>query len=599
MPPSSLDASAHPPPNGPLPDPPSSMTPTPSKQQRVIIPKSSTINARTNYVSPYRQNPTRSVSTPLAKSAVSPGNTHSPNFKDIVSRFNDKKDEKIPNPSNRIPAVAAGPAGYRTKKSPAWKPAGGNGQVAPRSNSSGPSGRGRTERSLSAQGTHFGSNGEKVGAGLQQAKTRKASNTSESFGNSRHLPPLDTSVNDRNNRLNGHRRSRSALEIHSPSAASLADTEGESSSSTTLTVKPLRHRRSRSDIEIYNSPDDFEMDPIFARSPNDRTSPRGTQVGRSGIPLPRSRIASPVSPATTKRKANGSKAGNLTPIAVSSHGSRRSPQPISSPRLAAYISAPPPAKSPPLRSSRQRVQQSAGSSAASSRQKFQSNGQPPTPSAYTKDVGIQRGRGVRSSSAGENRGRDIKKKIPELGTIDFAARRARIQSAFNKTLKETNEGQVKVVSRGSSKHSMMGEFEELHTGSPTTLRSAVSQRIDEEDEGEEIEEYQTQPTNDKVEAEVKVETTEEAEGTEPIDTNMVPESLVEFRLNSLDGSIEKEEPVIDETHERPQSRASIISRSSSESSFEDDIPLSTEGMSENQLLENVQTLNRQKKLYHR
>lgn len=557
MPSSSLDASARQPPNGPLPDPPSSVAPS-SPKPKAILPKSSTIVAKTNYVSPYRQGaPGRSVSTPLAKPVPATGNTHSPNFKDIVSRFNNKQDEKIPNPSNRIPAVAAAPIGYKTRKSPAWKPAGANGQPALRGKTS--------ERSLSAKVSQGGNNGKKVDGGPHQGMGGDTGPM-----NSRKLPLLDTSVNDKHLGVSGgHRRSRSALEIHSPSAASLADTEETHSP---IAARPLRHRRSRSNVETYHSPDDdFEVDPIFTRSTQRIVSPRSPPSNKSGIPLPKSRVTSP-SPSNPKRRGAGSKAEGLV-IAVSPHGSRRTPQPISSPRLAAYISAPLPAKSPPLRSSRQRP---AGST-SSSRQKFQ-NGQSPAspPGGYAKDVSIQRGRGVRGSSAGEPRGREVKKKIPELGQVDFAARRARIQSAFNRTLKETNEGQGKVVSRGHSKRSVRGEIEE------DTLRSAISERIDEEDEDdEELLEFQMQYTNDQGEVEITFEITEQVES---VGANFVTENPMDLHLEAQDEDDFQEAPErldTGEIYERPESQASTMSSDSSESSFEDDIPISIEGTSEN------------------
>lgn len=483
-----------------------------------------------------------------------------------MSRFNNKQDEKIPNPSNRIPAVAAAPIGYKTRKSPAWKPTGANGQPAPRGKAG--------ERSISAQASHGGNNGgEQVDGRFQQGMGGDTG-----FANPRNLPLLDTSVNSRHLGVGGvgHRRSRSALEIHSPSAASMADTEETHSP---IAARPLRHRRSRSNVEIYHSPDDdFEVDPIFTRSTQRIVSPRSPPSNnKSGIPLPKSRVTSP-SPPDPKRR--GAKAEGLA-IEVSSHGSRRTPQPISSPRLAAYISAPLPAKSPPLRSSRR----GPVGSTASSRQKFQ-NGQTPTspPGGYAKDVGIQRGRGSRSSSVGETRGREVKKKIPELGQVDFAARRARIQSAFNRTLKETNEGQGKVVSRGHSKRSVRGEIEE------DTLRSAISERIDEEDEDEEELESQVQDTNDQVEVEIGFEMTEQVE---LIDTNFVTEITVDLHLEAQDEDNFQEAPEMPdvEIYERPESQASTMSRDSSESSFEGDIPLSIEGTSENQSPKDVRPLN--------
>lgn len=94
-----------------------------------------------------------------------------------------------------------------------------------------------------------------------------------------------------------------------------------------------------------------------------------------------------------------------------------SSRPSISPRLTAYISAPMPKKSPPLRSSRPRQPVSSASTSAS------------------------RARAVERFSGPENsntRGaRDSKPRKPhELGAVDFAARRQKIQQAFTKTVQE-------------------------------------------------------------------------------------------------------------------------------------------------------------------
>ncbi|KAL8810489.1 MAG: hypothetical protein Q9223_004898 [Gallowayella weberi] len=95
-----------------------------------------------------------------------------------------------------------------------------------------------------------------------------------------------------------------------------------------------------------------------------------------------------------------------------------------SPRLAAYISAPLPKKSPPLRSSRPRQPVSTASTSASraravDRFAAYENGQPKSPKH-------QRNR-----------------RPPELGGVDFAARRQKIQAAFTHTVKE-NERQEEI-----------------------------------------------------------------------------------------------------------------------------------------------------------
>ncbi|KAL9099831.1 MAG: hypothetical protein Q9163_004719 [Psora crenata] len=102
-------------------------------------------------------------------------------------------------------------------------------------------------------------------------------------------------------------------------------------------------------------------------------------------------------------------------------------RPSTSPRLAAYISAPMPKKSPPLRSSRPRQPVSSASTSAS------------------------RARAVEKFSIQENGGsrgtKDSRpKKPPELGAVDFAARRQKIQQAFTKTVKEEEEREIKRAS---------------------------------------------------------------------------------------------------------------------------------------------------------
>ncbi|KAI4211395.1 MAG: hypothetical protein LQ351_005821 [Letrouitia transgressa] len=93
-------------------------------------------------------------------------------------------------------------------------------------------------------------------------------------------------------------------------------------------------------------------------------------------------------------------------------------QPSTSPQLAAYISAPLPKKSPPLRSSRPRQPVSTATTSASrarATERFggHENGNPKNPKHHHKH-----------------------KRPPELGAVDFAARRQKIQQAFTNTVKE-------------------------------------------------------------------------------------------------------------------------------------------------------------------
>lgn len=104
------------------------------------------------------------------------------------------------------------------------------------------------------------------------------------------------------------------------------------------------------------------------------------------------------------------------------------PNPATSPRLAAYISAPMPKKSPPLRSSRPRQPVSSASTTASRAR---------AADRYSNTES----RSLRNTR--ESRPR----KPPELGTVDFAARRQKIQQAFTQTVKENERQEVEAEQR--------------------------------------------------------------------------------------------------------------------------------------------------------
>ncbi|KAL4868625.1 hypothetical protein BDV12DRAFT_96770 [Aspergillus spectabilis] len=106
------------------------------------------------------------------------------------------------------------------------------------------------------------------------------------------------------------------------------------------------------------------------------------------------------------------------------HGRSRTKLAEKSPLLEAYIAAPPPKKSPPLRSSRPRQPVSHTTSPAS-RSKVGE-----TVSNLQKQ--IHRERELRNSRPRERR-------LPELGNVDFATRRQKIQQAFNRTVKENEK----------------------------------------------------------------------------------------------------------------------------------------------------------------
>ena len=115
-----------------------------------------------------------------------------------------------------------------------------------------------------------------------------------------------------------------------------------------------------------------------------------------------------------------------------------------SPRLAAYISAPISKKSPPLRSSRPRQPVSSASTTASR--------------ARAAD------RYSRTENGSLRNTRESRpRKPPELGVVDFAARRQKIQQAFTQTVKENERQEVEAEQRRMSMVQEGQPLEACHT----------------------------------------------------------------------------------------------------------------------------------------
>ncbi|KAL1981065.1 hypothetical protein VTN96DRAFT_3130 [Rasamsonia emersonii] len=147
--------------------------------------------------------------------------------------------------------------------------------------------------------------------------------------------------------------------------------------------------------------------------------------GSSRLPKPKS----PTSPSQSLRVPPAVKSptrretgrGHGTPGHLSEKGS-----------LKAYITAPPPKKSPPLRSSRPRQPVSSATTTAS-RAKV-----------------VDRVSHFQSSSHNDSDSRSSRpttRRLPELGNVDFAARRQKIQQAFNKSLEENAKKQEEAAER--------------------------------------------------------------------------------------------------------------------------------------------------------
>ncbi|KAL3478193.1 hypothetical protein BJX99DRAFT_108990 [Aspergillus californicus] len=231
-----------------------------------------------------------------------------------------------------------------------------------------------------------------------------------------------------------------------------------------------RHRRTRSDI-LRNSPVGAGLDPLDLNmavsaplQPGSRMS-LDSSISKSRIPISSRRLNSPTasedsSPSPKAESPVGGRSNTQIPLPpkglsrlpkpsfkpqrdLTSHGQSafstitppvtargrrdvgygrsRAKLADKSPLLEAYIAAPPQKKSPPLRSSRPR-QPISYTAAPAARTRVGE-----TVSNLQRQ--INRERESRSS-----RPRD--RRLPELGNVDFATRRQKIQQAFNRTVKE-------------------------------------------------------------------------------------------------------------------------------------------------------------------
>ncbi|KAL8827620.1 MAG: hypothetical protein Q9170_006944 [Blastenia crenularia] len=260
----------------------------------------------------------------------------------------------------------------------------------------------------------------------------------------------------------------STLSPSSPSAWYLGATPTLDEIKTERVIPELpsrRHRRTRSDFTgIPPLPPTTLREPNAtsrsARShPSPPTSPtQKKRNSQSRIPLSTRRLSAQSdsgnsTPSTRANSATGRRSGPIIPPPRGSSNLQKSLQPpknpgrdsrsspshysprrgrnspnvqhlSTSPRLTAYISAPLPKKSPPLRSSRPRQPVSTATTSASRARAVErfaghENGQPKSPKHYRN------------------------RRPPELGGVDFAARRQKIQAAFTHTVKENERQEEK------------------------------------------------------------------------------------------------------------------------------------------------------------
>ncbi|KAI9814857.1 MAG: hypothetical protein M1832_005659 [Thelocarpon impressellum] len=189
-------------------------------------------------------------------------------------------------------------------------------------------------------------------------------------------------------------------------------------SSSTVTTKRDSQSRIPLSTRRGSTPSDSAVSPPSTRS--NSALENATSSGRSS----RTRRPSAI-PKLSLKSAGPEETGSPSP-----RGNNRSKHhdPAqrrgTSPSLKAYISAPLPKKSPPLRSSRPRQPVSTATT-SSSRAKVAERYGPQ-----------QQGRGASRSRQSGGEPKPKAKNFPELGAVDFAARRERIQRAFTISMRE-------------------------------------------------------------------------------------------------------------------------------------------------------------------
>ncbi|EED18806.1 Rho guanyl nucleotide exchange factor, putative [Talaromyces stipitatus ATCC 10500] len=240
-----------------------------------------------------------------------------------------------------------------------------------------------------------------------------------------------------------HRRSRSdaSWTTLKPSVAGPLGTQmAVSSSQDTIPTMNSESSHTKSRIPVASRRGSRASESSTPSSPSTRTGsaigfhPHSTSQiplapkGSSRLPKPLNLSTSAYSPERKVPVHNTVKSPGRRNV-VHNHGSPRQVPDKGS--LKVYVSAPPPKLSPPLRSSRPRQPVSAASTAASR--------------AKVVDR-VSRFQTSQNDDSTRNP-RTRTRKPPELGNVDFAARRQRIQQAFNKSVQETVKKEEEAAER--------------------------------------------------------------------------------------------------------------------------------------------------------
>lgn len=262
--------------------------------------------------------------------------------------------------------------------------------------------------------------------GLRQRRTSESNVQAPSMLHQRSLSHADAEPASPTDwyRNTDSRRDRSAspaklYKSHNRSHSDLAGTKAALAQlKTPLTSRNKQQVASSSDRTIpgtsklplsirKNSPSSSSAEsPPFSRSNTPSAGKRPASRTQGRIPKP-----APINTSSTRAKTPTSgHTGKSRPGAVT---------PNSNTRLNAYISAPPPKLSPPLRSSRPRQPVSAATTASS------------------RMRAVERGRSPAKADSRSSKHTEPRRRKLSMGPIDFTARREQIKLSYTKSIKET------------------------------------------------------------------------------------------------------------------------------------------------------------------
>ncbi|KAJ5975518.1 hypothetical protein N7481_009225 [Penicillium waksmanii] len=230
------------------------------------------------------------------------------------------------------------------------------------------------------------------------------------------------------------------------------DSPGSPGSPNSRSRIPVSSRR----LSTGSGPNNPTLNPTFSsRSTGIPLAPKGT----SRLPKPSSKDSSPTRMAADGPASFAMTARGRRDLTI---GRTRSQVPERNQLLQAYIAAPPPKKSPPLRSSRPRQPVSHG-----------------IPNSPRSKVG-ERVSSFQKSSERDTEARPPRSRgrpLPELGNVDFETRRQRIQQAINRTVQENErkeEAAVELRRRAWERDAARGEVDSPAEDEVTTPDTATT-----------------------------------------------------------------------------------------------------------------------------